>query len=137
MSKLITIHSGDLHLTDLKPKARVDEEDWLGVSLIDFACRRARIIEFHRVPELLSANSPVGVPNAEGRIGREENGQVAYRVFQVYALNHHHALIAVCVWQLRQRVVTTLVGCKEVQPLVTGIEAHLLHRGILQRRIAL
>ena len=36
-----------------------------------------------------------------------------------------------------QRVIATLVGRKEVQPLIAGIEAHLLHSGVFQRRITL
>lgn len=55
MSKLITIHSGDLHLTDLKPKARVDEEDWLGVQ-IDKLNWMKKLCEEHEVPLIIGGD---------------------------------------------------------------------------------
>lgn len=55
MSKLITIHSGDLHLTDLKPKARVDEEDWLGVQ-IDKLNWMKKLCEEHQVPLIIGGD---------------------------------------------------------------------------------
>lgn len=55
MSKLITIHSGDIHLTDLKPKARVDEEDWLGVQ-IDKLNWMKKLCEEHEVPLIIGGD---------------------------------------------------------------------------------
>ena len=55
MPKLITIHTGDLHLTDLKPKARVDEEDWLGVQMEKLQWMK-RLCEEHKVPLIVGGD---------------------------------------------------------------------------------
>lgn len=55
MPKLISIHTGDLHLTDLKPKARIDEEDWLGVQIDKINWMR-RLCEEHKVPLIVGGD---------------------------------------------------------------------------------
>ena len=55
MPKLITIQTGDLHLTDLKPKARVDEEDWLGVQMEKLQWMK-RLCEEHKVPLIVGGD---------------------------------------------------------------------------------
>ena len=110
---------------------QVEEEDGLGEGHIRLACGASRIVVGHCVPKLLSANRPAWTIYTPCGISRKEDGQITNGIGQVSLLHQHDTLVVIDHGYLCDGVVTTFVGGKQVNPLPTGIDAHLLHDSIL------
>ena len=115
----------------------VDEVNGLVETYFNLAVSLARVVESHCVPELLSAYGPRRTVDAPCRVARDEDGKVAYWVLQIALFQQHDAFVVVWHRQLRNCVVATLVGGKQVYPLPARIDANLLHGSVFQFRVAL